>query len=227
MRKALLIVLATVALLVAASCKSTPPVEQPVPPAQPAQPVQPAQPAAVPLPEAELAKAKDLKAKVDQYQLGSLAQPEYAAAEKDLKAGQDAYGKDNAASKASLDKAASGYQAVLVKAGPLYLAPFADKAAAAKKSADDLKASVAVKDEYAKAKAVYDKAVAEKNANDLAGASRDFEDARKQFEAVAKLASDKRDKALAASADAAQAQSDAQAAAAQAQSAMDAEKFGQ
>jgi hypothetical protein len=217
MRKAVLIVLATAALLMAASCKSTPPVT----------PVEPVKPAAVPLPETELAKAKELKAKVDQYNLGPLAQAEYSAAESDFKAGQAAYGTDNAASKASLDKAASGYQAVIAKAGPLYLGPLADKAAAAKKSADDLKASVAAKDEYAKAKAVYDKALAEKTANDLEGATRDFEEARKQFEAVAKLAATKRDKALTANADAAKAQTEAEAAAAQAQTAMDAEKFGE
>src|SRR5512136_1097412 len=66
MRKALLIVLATVALLMAASCKSTPPVE-------PVQPVEPAKPVAAPLPESELAKAKDLKARVDLFKLGPLA----------------------------------------------------------------------------------------------------------------------------------------------------------
>jgi predicted small lipoprotein YifL len=208
MRKAFLIVLAAAALLMAASCKSTPPVEP------------------VPLPETELAKAKELKAKVDKYNLGPLAQAEYTVAENDLKAGEAAYGKDNAASKASLDKAISGYQAVIAKAGPLYLGPLSDKAAAAKKSADDLKASVAVKDDYAKAQAVYDKALQEKAAGDLEGATKDFEEARKQFEGVAKVAAQKRDKAVAANADAAKAKADAEAAAAEAQKALETEGFG-
>ena len=219
MRKALLIVLATVALLMAASCKSTPPVE-------PVQPVEPAKPVAAPLPESELAKAKDLKARVDLFKLGPLAQAEYTAAENDFKAGQDTYGKDNAASKASLDKAVSGYQAVIAKAGPLYLGPLSDKAAAAKKSADDLKASVAASADYAKAKAVYDKALAEKTAGDLEGATKDFEEARKLFEAAAKVAAEKRDKALAAGKDAAKAGEDSAAKAAEAQKALESESFG-
>jgi hypothetical protein len=209
MRKALLIVLAGVALLMAASCKSTPPEE------------------AVPLPETELAKAKELKAKADAYNLGPLAQAEYTAAENDLKAGEAAYGKDNAASKASLDKAISGYQAVIAKAGPLYLGTIHDKTAAAKKAADDLKASVAVKDDYAKAQAVYDRALAAKTAGDLEAATKDFEEARKMFEAVAKVAAEKRDAALAANADAEQAKTDAEARAAEAQAALEAETFGQ
>jgi len=208
MRKALLIVLATAALLMVASCKSTPPE------------------VAAPLPETELAKAKELKAKADLYNLGPLAQAEYNAAESDLKAGEAAYGKDNAASKASLDKAIAGYQAVIDKAGPLYLGTLNDKAAAAKKTADDLKASVAVKDDYAKAQAVYDRALKEKAAGDLAAATKDFEEARKLFEAVAKVAAEKRDKALAAGAEAAKAQADAEAAAAAAQKALESEGLG-
>ena len=208
MRKALLIVLATAALLMVVSCKSTPPE------------------VAAPLPETELAKAKELKAKADLYKLGPLAQAEYNAAESDLKAGEAAYGKDNAASKASLDKAIAGYQAVIAKAGPLYLGTLNDKAAAAKKTADDLKASVAVKDDYAKAQAVYDRALKEKTAGDLESATKDFEEARKLFEAVAKVAAAKRDKALAASTDAAKAKADAEARAAEAQKALDSESFG-
>ena len=208
MRKALLIVLAVAAVLMAASCKSTPPE------------------VAVPLPETELAKAKELKAKADLYNLGPRAQAEYNAAETDLKAGEAAYGKDNAASKASLDKAIAGYQAVIAKAGPLYLGTLNDKAAAAKKTADDLKASVAVKDDYAKAQAVYDRALKEKTAGDLESATKDFEEARKLFEAVAKVAAAKRDKALAASTDAAKAKADAEARAAEAQKALDSESFG-
>jgi hypothetical protein len=209
MRKALLIVLAGAALLMAASCKSTPPEE------------------AVPLPETELAKAKELKAKADLYNLGPLAQAEYTAAENDLKAGEAAYGKDNAESKKSLDEAISGYESVIAKGGAAYLGTLNDKAAAAKKSADDLKASVAVKADYAKAQAVYDRALTAKSAGDLAAATKDFEEARTLFEAVAKVAAQKRAAAQAANDGATQAQADAEARAAEAQTALDAETFGQ
>jgi hypothetical protein len=208
MRRAIPIALALTAFLLVVSCASTPP----QPPA--------------PLPEAELAQAKQLKEKADRYSLGPLAQAEYTAAEADLKAGEAAYGTDNAASKVSLDKAIAGYQSVLDKAGPLYLGTIHDRAAAARKSADDLKASVAVKDDYAKALAVYDRAVAAKTAGDLEAATKDFEDARVQFEAVAKVAKEKRDKALAAGADVDKALEESAAKAAEAQAALEAEGLG-
>jgi hypothetical protein len=208
MRRPLAIAFAVTALLLAVSCASTPP----EPPA--------------PLPEAELAQAKQLKEKADLYNLGPLAQAEYAAAEADLKAGEAAYGKDNAVAKASLDKAIAGYQSVLDKGGPLYLGSIHDRTAAAKKAADDLKASVAVKDDYAKAQAVYDRALAAKAAGDLATATKDFEDARVLFEAVAKVAKEKRDKALTASTDLDKALEDSAAKAAEAQAALEAEGLG-
>jgi hypothetical protein len=83
-----------------------------------------------------------------------------------------------------------------------------------------------VKDDYAKAQAVYDKALQEKAAGDLEGATKDFEEARKQFEAVAKVAAEKRDKALAANKAAAQAGEDSTAKAADAQKALESESFG-
>ncbi len=208
MRRALPIVLAVTAFLLAVSCASTPP----VPPA--------------PLPEAELAQAKQLKEKVDRYKLGPLAQVEYAAAEADLKAGEAAYGTDNAAAKASLDKAIAGYQSVIDKAGPLYLGTIQDRAASAKKSADDLKAAVAVKDDYAKAQAVYDRALSAKATGDLEAATKDFEEARALFEAATKVAKDKRDKALAAGADVDKALEESAAKAAEAQATLEAEGLG-
>ncbi len=208
MRKALPIVLAVTAFLLAVSCASTPP-EPPVP-----------------LPEAELAQAKQLKEKADLYKLGPLAQAEYTAAEADLKAGEAAYGKDNAVAKASLDKAIAGYQSVLDKGGSVYLGSLHDRAAAAKKSADDLKASVAVKDDYAKAQAVYDRALAAKSAGDLAAATKDYEEARALFEAATRVATEKRDKARAAGAEVDKALEDSAAKAAEAQAALEAEGLG-
>lgn len=201
-------VLAVAALVMVVSCASTPP----EPPA--------------PLPETELAQAKQLKEKVDRFELGKLAPTEYTAAEADLKAGEAAYGTDNAAAKASLDKAVAGYQAVLDKARPLYLTGYRDRTAAAKKAADDLKAGVAVKDDYAKAQAVYDRALAVKADGDLEAAAKDFEEARVLFEAAAKTAQEKRDKALAAGAEVDQALEDSAARAAEAQAALEAEGLG-
>jgi hypothetical protein len=171
-----IVVVAVVALM--ASCASAPP-----------------QKPAVAAPEAELAKAKDLQKEVDTYSLGDYAPDEYAAAVNDLKAGEDAYGKDNAASKQSLDKAIAGFNTVIDKAGPMYLSKLRDGTAASKKAADDLKSSVAVKDDYAKAQGVYDRALKEDSAKDMANASKDYAQARDMFNAVTEKARAKRDKA--------------------------------
>jgi len=84
-----------------------------------------------------------------------------------------------------------------------------------------------VKDDYAKAQAVYDRALAAKTSGDLEAATKDFEEARKMFEAVTAVAQEKRDKAFAANADAAQALYESAAKAAEAQDALEAERFGE
>ena len=182
------------ALFLVISCASTPPQK----PAQPETPpaAAPAPAPAVPAPDQELAQARDLKAKVDAFSLGDYDPDDYAAANKDFQAGQDSYGKDNAASKKSLDSAITEYTAVLTKGGAAFLDKSQAQADASKKAADDLKASVAVKDDYAAANAVYQRALQEKAAVDIANASKDFDSARQQFDAVAATAKQKRDAAM-------------------------------
>jgi len=175
------------ALLLAVSCASTPPAKPPETP-QPEKP-------AVAAPDAEMAQAKSLQEKADKYGLGEFDADDYAAATKDLKAGQDAYGNDNAAAKESLTKAISEFNSVIAKGGPLYLAKLQAQTEASKKAADDLKASVAVKDQYAEADDVYRQALKEKDAGDIENASADFTKARDMFDAVAALAQEKKDNA--------------------------------
>jgi hypothetical protein len=183
------------ALLLAVSCASTPPAKPAPETPQPEKP-------AVAAPDAELAQAQNLQKKADTYGLGDFDAEDYAAATKDLKAGQDAYGKDNAAAKESLTKAIDEFNSVIAKGGALYLAKLQGQADASKKAADDLKASVAVKDQYAEANDVYQRALKEKDAGDLENASADFMKARDAFDAVTAVAQQKKDdaeKALAAS----------------------------
>jgi hypothetical protein len=183
------------ALAFVISCASAPPAK-PAPEQPPAQQPAPEQPAAVPDPQAERDQARSLQQKVNLYSLATYDQDNYQAAEKDLKAGEDTYGKDNAASKKSFLAAIDEYNAVLTKATPLYLATVQAKTDASKKAADDLKASVAVKDDYAKANAVYQRALSEKNSGDIDNANKDFLDAQTQFDAVAKVAQQKKDTAV-------------------------------
>jgi hypothetical protein len=219
MKKTLFWAALAAALLFAASCASTPPQKpQPEPQVQ-AQPEKPA----VPAPEAELAKAKELKSKADRYSLADYAPDEYAAAVKDLAAGESAYGKDNAASKQSLDKAISGFTAVISKGGALLVEKIQAQSAASKKAADDIKAPVAVKNEYAAALGVYNRALAEKAAGDLETAGNDFAQARDMFDAVYQKARDKREQALKAIQQTDQALTESEQKASEAQQSLDSE----
>ena len=156
MRKTLFWAALAAAVVLAASCASTPP-KAPEPEPEP-KAVQ-----AVPAPEAELAKAKELKDRADAYDLGQYAPEEYAAAEKDLAAGEAAYGKDNAAAKKSLDKAVEGYTAVIAKGGAILVDRIQRESESSKKAADAVKAAVAVKEEYAAALALYNAGLAAKS----------------------------------------------------------------
>jgi hypothetical protein len=188
MKKALFIALVAAVAVIVASCASAPakPVETP-------QVTTPETPAA--LPEAELAKAKELQKKVDAYHLGDFAPDDYATATSSLEAGQDAYGKDNVASKKSLDQSIASFNVVMDKGGAAYLAKAKADADSSKKAADDLKASVAVKDDYGKAQDAYDKAGTEGAAGDLGAAGTDYASARDQFNTVAATAQQKKDRA--------------------------------
>jgi hypothetical protein len=204
MRKILFCAAAAGALFLVVSCASAPPKADSAPPQQPKpETPKPEQPVAG-APDADLAQAKALQQRVDALGLGTYAPDDYAAANKDLQAGQDSYGKDNAASKKSLQSAISRYNAVLTKGGALYLAKVQQDAEASKKAADDLKASVAVKDDYSAANGVYKKALQEKDSNDIENAYNDFSQSRDDFDAVTKIARQKRDAALQALQDAQQ-----------------------
>ncbi len=190
MRRIVFLAASAAALFLVVSCASTPP-KQPVAPA-----TAPAEQPATAAPDAELSQAKSLRQKVDAYGLGDYDPGDYAAANADLKAGQDSYGKDNAASKKSLQSAITEYNAVITKGGAQYLARLQAQTEASKKAADDLKASVAVKDDYAQANDSYMRALKEKDAADIDGASKDFMQSRDEFDAVAKTAQQKKDAAV-------------------------------
>jgi hypothetical protein len=183
MKKAFVFALAAAVSLIVASCASAPTKPPETPPVE------------TPAPEAELAKAKELQQKADAYHLGDFAPEDYAAGTNALKAGEDSYGKDNAASKKSLDQAVASFTTVIDKGGKAYLAKAKGEADSSKKAADDLKASVAVKDDYGKAQDAYDKARTEGDAGDIGAAGTDYASARDLFNAAAASAQEKKDRA--------------------------------
>ena len=224
MKNAFVFALFAAVSLAVVSCASTPAKPPETPPAKPPETPKPETPAA-PLPEAELKQAKDLQQKADAYHLGDYAPDEYAAGTNSLKAGEDAYGKDNAASKKSLDDAIASFTTVIDKGGTAYVGKARDEADASRKSADDLKASVAVKDDYATAKDTYDKAGQEAASGDIGAAGTDYGSARDQFTAVAATAQEKKDRATRAMDETSQAMTDSEKTAADADSSLQAEGF--
>ncbi len=186
----------------------------------------PGEEAAQALPEAELARAKDLNQRIDNLGLGDYARTEYTAGLKSLKTGEDAYGKDNAASKRSLDDAIGAFTAVIAKGGPLYLGKAREQTLSSKKAADDAKAAVAVKDDYAKASQSYDRAEKDSAAGDIESAAKGYASARDLFSAAAARALQKRAKAQQALRDADTALSASEQKAADSQKSLQAEGFG-
>ncbi len=192
MKKIAYLVTLLAALALVISCASAPP-KQPEPEKTP-EATQPEK-QAVPAPDAELSQAKALQQKVDGYGLGTYDPDDYAIGVKELQAGQESYGKDNDASRKSLQTSIDAFNAVLSKGGALLMGKQQAETESSKKAADDLKASVAVKDDYAQANTVYQRAVQEKGSGDIENAGKDFSQSRDMFDAVAKVAQQKKDAA--------------------------------
>ena len=177
------------ALLIAA-CASTPETATEAVPEEKAEKA-----ATVGKPEAEYGRASELKALIERYSLEDYAEAEYAAAESDYDQGVKAYGSDNAASKKSFDSAIEGYGKVIEKAFPAFTRTRRERTESYKKQADDLKAPVAMKTEYAAAKAKYDQAVKAEADGDYESAARLFEELEATFKDIYEKTKDKKEKA--------------------------------
>ncbi len=149
------VILFSLVMMLFLSCAGEPPTTPEKEPEK--EPEKPA--TVVPAPEDELARAKELRDLILQYNLDKIAAQEFASAENHFKEGESAYGKDNSAAKASLEDAIEGYTAV-IKAGYGELSKkLKNDVEAIKKEADDLKANVALPEEYKTADGAYKKAL--------------------------------------------------------------------
>ena len=231
MKKMIGLTMMTAALFFVVSCASTPtpkptPEEQTQQPqAQQAQP-QAQQPAPVTAPDAELAQAKGLQQKVDGYGLGTYDPDDYAAAEQGIcRRGRTRTARTMSPRRPRfsppLRNTTPCYQRVVQQ----YLAQGKTQTDASKKTADDLKAAVAVMDAYAAANDVYNRAVQEMAAGDIDNASKDLSQARDMFDAVTKTAQQKKDAAVQALQSAQQDQTASQQKADEAQKALQNEGF--
>jgi tetratricopeptide (TPR) repeat protein len=109
--------------------------------------------------------------------------------------GDKAYNTDNKTSKEAFDQAIANYQAVIAKGFPILTDNTKKETDASLALADGLKAGVAVRDDYAKAKAVYDNAVAEQEAGNYEKAIELFQEADDLFQQVYEKAKAKKAKA--------------------------------
>ncbi len=180
MKKIMSMFITIVLFLIMISCATTPEKEP--------------EPAAA-LPESEYDQAKGLKKKVEKYGLGEYVPDEYRTAEKKYSDGEAAYNKDNASSKEYLDEAINNYRIVIEKGFPIVAGKKREEIETIKKQADDIKASVAVKDDYEKTQEVYDSALEEKRAGNYETALELLEKARGLFEEVYKKTEQKKERA--------------------------------
>jgi tetratricopeptide (TPR) repeat protein len=146
-------------------------------------------------PESEYNQAKELRAKIMKYGLAQFAQDEFDAAEVKFKEGEAAYKSDIELSRDSFEKAILGYEAVIDIGFPAYLDGKIAEVEKIKKAAEDIKAPVAVKDDYKSAKAVYDDALKSKKKGNYEEASGLLDKAKDQFQSVYNVTLAKKQKA--------------------------------
>jgi tetratricopeptide (TPR) repeat protein len=154
-------------------------------------------PEPAPAPDGEYDEAKALRSRIEQNDLATYAPSEYDAGEAAFAAGETAYeAEDYGTAKTEFDSAITNYRDV-IRAGYRAIAS-ARKGSAdtEKQKADDIKAAVAVADDYEEALAIYQAAAAAEADGDDETAAELYENAATLFLEVYELAAEKRAAAL-------------------------------
>lgn len=144
------------------------PVASTAPEAQPA--AQPAPEKQIPAPDAELAKARDLKGEIDKYGLSDQAPDAYQKGTAALSAAEASMGKDNAAAKTQLDEAIADFDQVEKAGFPAVTKERQAKVAGARQDATAIKADVAAAETFKKAEQLEQQANQKAAAGDYASA---------------------------------------------------------
>ncbi len=173
MKRYLLLVLLALLILSVLGCPSTPPVNPPT---------------------SEKDTAKNLKDKITRHGLDTYAPDDFSAADAKYNEAETAYEKDNATSKAAYDEAITGYKKVIRAGIAAKMKERQTDIDDRVKMADDIKANVATPDEYNKAKAAYDRAVAAANEDDWDTAGPLFDEAKSLYEDAYEKSKEKKDK---------------------------------
>jgi len=119
---------------------------------------------------AELNQAKQMKAEIDQYGLGTQVPDAYQQGSAALTAGEQAMGTDNATAKAKLDESIASFKKVIDTGFPALIQAREKQLASAKSAALAAKADRAVPDQFGKAQGLEKQAAEKQSAGDYAGA---------------------------------------------------------
>lgn len=154
-------------------------------------------PEPVPAPDEAYETAKTLRSQIQEFELAQYAQSEFDSGETQFAAAEIAYNTEEfAAADEGFNLAIDSYTEV-IRAGFRAIAGARQEEAETQRArADEVKASVALADEYADALDVYNRAVAEAEAGNDQEAAVLFESAAGLFAQVFEDASDKRQQAL-------------------------------
>jgi hypothetical protein len=162
------------------------------------------EPEPIPAPESEREQATELRETIQKFELQSLAQSDYDAAEVEYKKAEDLYGTDNGPAKTAYDAAISGYESVIRAAFPTLARRYGEETEAVRADSQELKAEVALPEDYAEAEAAYQKALASEKAGNFEAAVDEFQEANELYKKVYAATAEKKaraDAAMSAAAD--------------------------
>jgi tetratricopeptide (TPR) repeat protein len=141
--------------------------------------------------------AKSLRSQIQEFDLAQYAQSDFDAGETQFAAAEVAYGTEEyATAEEGFSLAIDSYTKVIREGLSAILRSRREEATAQKELADEMKASVAVADNYATALEVYNEAIAAAEAGDDQEAAELFENAAVLFAQVYEQATEKRRQAL-------------------------------
>lgn len=147
-------------------------------------------------PEKEYDRANKMRKTIDKYQLNTYAEEEYKVAEENYVEAKTLLDeKKNFKAKKVLSVVNNNYQKVLDKGFPPYTDERDEETKKEKDTALEIKANVAVKEQYQSADDVYNEAVSFKDAKEYENAIDKYSDAKTKFNDAYSQAHQKRDRA--------------------------------
>jgi tetratricopeptide (TPR) repeat protein len=147
------------------------------------------------LPEEEYKQAQENREVIAKRELNTYFPDEYTKAEADYAQGEQNYDKDNAKAKKAFDSANALYQQIIHDAYPLYVDSESTNVNSSRDKAKEIKADVAVKDDFTKADEEYQQALSLSKEGKYEEALVHLDQAKTLFEGAYSAAKEKHDKA--------------------------------